>query len=218
MLKVVGAMLSPWVRRVVVTLEEKGVEYEHDGYFPSGELPDAFKAKSPLGRIPVLETEEGPIADSEAIVHYLEARFPAVPLLPREPFALARTIWFSAFAAEIFRHEGTIFFQRAFRGHLMKQEPDMAAVEEARQGMPPLLDYLDGELAGKAYVCGDALTLGDVTLASVLLNYLHAGERIDAEAHPSLRAFLDRVFARPTFARRIEDDLKALSGLSTAGA
>ena len=218
MLKVIGAMLSPWVRRVVVALEEKGVEYEHDGFFPSGELPEEFKRKSPLGRIPVMETDDGAIADSTAIFHYLEARFPEVPLLPKEPFALARTIWFSEFAAEVFRHEGTIFYQRAFRGHLMKQQPDMAAVEAAREAIPPLLSYLDGELAGRTYVCGDSLSLGDITVASVLLNYMHAGESIEASSYPSLRGFLDGVFARPSFARRIEEDLKALSGLSTLGA
>ncbi|MEM7413103.1 MAG: glutathione S-transferase family protein [Myxococcota bacterium] len=216
MLKVIGALLSPWVRRVVVTLEEKGIAYEHDGFFPTGELPEDFKRKSPLGLVPVLETDEGPIADSEAIVQYLEARFPEVPLLPKEPYALARTTWFSAFAAAVFRHEGTLFYQLALRGHLMKQEPDMVAVEVARKAVPPLLRYLDGELSGKTYLVGDTFSLGDLTVASVLLNYLHTGERIDASEYPALRAFLDRVFARPTFARRIEADLSMLSGLSTA--
>ena len=121
MLRVVGSMLSPWARRVAVVLEEKGVEYEHENFFPFGELTEEFKSKSPLGLIPVLDTEEGSIADSTAICLYLEARFPEVPLLPSEPFALGRATWFSAFAEALFRHEGTIFFQRAVRGHLMQR-------------------------------------------------------------------------------------------------
>ena len=215
MLRIVGAMLSPWARRVAVMLDEKGIEYEQEDFFPFGELPEAFKKKSPLGLIPVLDTEEGPIADSTAICLYIEARFPEVPLLPKEPFALARATWFSEFADAFFRHEGTIFFQRAVRGHLMKQEPDMAAVEAARKPIPALLDYLEAELTGKAHLCGDPFTLADITVSSVLLNYMHAGERIEPADHPALRAYLDRVFARPSFARRIEDDLASLSGLST---
>ena len=221
MLKVIGSLLSPWARRVVVTLEEKGIEYELDSFFPLGGVSEDFRRKSPLGLVPVLETEEGPIADSSAICHYLEARFPETPLLPKEPFALARAVWLSAFTAELYRHETTLFTQRAVREHLLKQEPDMKAVDAARKQMPPLLDYLEGELEGeiadRTWLCGEAFTLADITVASVLLNYLHAGERIEATSHPSLRAFLDRVFARPSFARRIEDDLKALSGLSTVG-
>ena len=61
------------------------------------------------------------------------------------------------------------------------------------------------------------MTLADITVGSVLLNYLHAGERIEAADYPSLRAYLDDLFARPTFARRIEEDLASLSGLSTVG-
>ena len=215
MLKVVGSMLSPWVRRVAVVLEEKGIEYEHEDFLPFGELSEAFKKKSPLGLIPVLDTDEGSIADSTAICLYLEARYPAVPLLPKEPFALARATWFSEFADAFFRHEGTLFFQRAVRGHLMKQEPDMAAVEAARKPIPGLLDYLEGELSGAANLCGEKITLADITLASVLLNYMHAGERIESADYPSLRAYLDGLFARPSFARRIEEDLVSLSGLST---
>ena len=93
----------------------------------------------------------------------------------------------------------------------------MAAVEAAREPIPPLLGYLDGELSGKATLCGEEVTLADITVASVLLNYLHAGERIEAGDYPCLRAYLDRLFARPSFARRIEDDLASLSGLSTVG-
>jgi glutathione S-transferase len=61
----------------------------------------------------------------------------------------------------------------------------------------------------------DTPYLGDVTVASVLLNYLHAGERIDPETHPNLSGFLDRMIERKSFANRIEEDLKVLGGLST---
>ena len=60
-------------------------------------------------------------------------------------------------------------------------------------------------------------TLADTTAASVQLNYMHAGESIEPADYPSLCDYLDRVFARPIFAHRIEDDLASLSGLSTAG-
>ena len=81
--------------------------------------------------------------------------------------------------------------------------------------IPGLLAYLESEVSGKAHLCGGGLTLSDITLASVLLNYMHAGERIESSSYPALRAYLDGLFARPSFARRIEADLASLSGLST---
>ena len=81
-----------------------------------------------------------------------------------------------------------------------------------------LLGHLESELAGKTTLCGDEVTLGDITVASVLPNYMHAGESIESTSQPSIRAFLDGTFARPSFARRIEEDLTSLSGLSTLGA
>lgn len=217
MLKLVGAALSPWVRRVMVVLEEKGIEYEHEAFFPFGDPPDDFKEKSPLALIPVLETEEGPLADSTAICTYLEARQPAPAVLPSDPYARGRSAWFSEYADALFKHEGTIFFQKAVRGHLMKQEPDEEAVDAAREAVPPFLAYLDKELEGRPYLVGDTPYLGDITVASVLLNYLHAGERIDPGTHTNLSAFLDRMFERKSFADRIADDLQALGELSTVG-
>ena len=215
MLKVIGAGLSPWVRRVLVVLEEKGIEYDHEVFSPFGELSDEFKRNSPLGLIPILDTDEGPIADSSAICAYLEARFPTPALLPADPYDRARSLWFCEYADAGFKHEGPIFFQKAVRGHVMKQEPDQEAVDQALAAMPPMLGYLDGELEGRSYLVGDAPDLADITVASVLLNYLHAGERIEATDFPNLRAFLDRMFERKSFADRIDDDLVMLGGLST---
>jgi glutathione S-transferase len=217
MLKLIGAGMSPWARRVLVVLDEKGIEYEHEIFFPFGDPSDEFKEKSPLALIPVLETEEGPLADSTAICAYLEARFPAPPLFPTDPYERGRSVWFSEYAEALFKHEGTIFFQKAVRGHLMKQEPDQQAVDAARDAVLPFLAYLEKELDGRSYLVGDTPYLGDITLASVLLNYLHAGEQIESVTYPNLRAFLDRMFERKSFADRIEDDLEALSGLSTVG-
>jgi glutathione S-transferase len=201
----------------MVVLEEKGIEYEHEVFFPFGDPPDEFKEKSPLALIPVLETEEGPLADSSAICAYLEARFPGPALLPDDPYEQGRSVWFSEYADALFKHEGTIFFQKAVRGHLMKQEPDQQAVDAARTAVLPFLAYLEKELDGRSYFVGDTPYLGDITMASVLLNYLHAGEQIEPAAYPNLSAFLARMFERKSFADRIEDDLTALGDLSTVG-
>ena len=196
-------------------LEEKGVAYEHEPFFPFGEVSEEFERQSPLRLVPAMVTDEGPLSDSAAICAYIEAKHPEPPLVPTDPYGLARSTWFCAYADAIFRHEGTIFFQRAVRGHMMKQEVDQAAVDEAEAKMPEFFGYLDGQLEGRAYLCSEEMGLADITVASVLLNYLHSGGRIEPAAYPNLRGLLDRMFARETFERRIREDLAALSEIST---
>jgi len=215
MLKVIGSALSPWVRRVIICLEEKGIAYEHEDFFPVGDLSAEFQRKSPLGLVPVLDTDQGSIADSTAICAYIEAAHPDPSLLPTDAYTRARAAWICEYADALFRHEGPLFFQQVVRGHLMGQEPDRLAVETAAAAVPRFLEYLDGELKDCDYFCGAEMTLADITAASVLLNYLHTGAELDATLYPDLDRFLENMFDRPTFRARIADDLKMLAGISS---
>lgn len=82
--------------RVRIALHWKGLPFE---YVPvnllKGEQRAAeYRAKNPLGTVPLLEVEEGGrplfLAQSAAIAEYLEERFPAPPLFPRAPAARAQ--------------------------------------------------------------------------------------------------------------------------------
>ena len=92
-----------------------------------------------------------------------------------------------------------------------------STVAAALAAIPPFLAYLDIELEGRTFLVDDRPQLCDITVASVLLNLLHTGEEVDPEAYPHLRAFLDRMFRRPSFAARIESDLEILGDLSSLG-
>src|SRR6185503_15054583 len=85
---------SAW--RVRIALHWKGIAFERrvvnlikDG---GEQHSDEFRALNPLGQVPVLIPDEGarPIAQSMAILAYLEERFPTPPLLPADPWLRAR--------------------------------------------------------------------------------------------------------------------------------
>ena len=98
MLKIYGALLSPFVRKVRCVLTEKQVAYELVATNPFDKSSE-FLRRSPLGRIPALEDEEGrSLADSTVIAEYLEERFPTPPLFPRDPYDRARVRWFDEYA------------------------------------------------------------------------------------------------------------------------
>ena len=58
---------------------------------------------------------------------------------------------------------------------------------------------------------GGPLTIADIAIASPFVNFMHAGEKIDAAKYPNLAAFLDRMHNRPAFKELIAEE-KALFG------
>jgi len=81
---VVGNYLSPYVRKVLVCLDLKGVEYQIDPIVPFFGNDD-FTRISPVRRIPVLIDDLVTLSDSSVICEYLEERYPSPPLRPPTP-------------------------------------------------------------------------------------------------------------------------------------
>ena len=89
MLKLYGAPLSNYYNMVKTALLEKGVPFE-EVFTPPSQEPD-YLGKSTMGKIPCLETEDGFLAETSAILDYLEERFPEHALLPGSPWQRAKT-------------------------------------------------------------------------------------------------------------------------------
>ena len=89
---VYGTGYSPYVRKVLVSLAEKNVPYEHRPVM--FHAPDSdFQAASPLGKIPAIEDGGFKLADSSAILWYLERKHPTPALVPSDPQVLGRAVW-----------------------------------------------------------------------------------------------------------------------------
>jgi glutathione S-transferase len=94
---VFGSSISPFVRKVLASAAEKGIEVESKPLGLGSDDPD-FLAASPFRKIPALQDGDFRISDSSAIVAYLDALKPDPELIPHEPRARARAIWFDEFA------------------------------------------------------------------------------------------------------------------------
>jgi glutathione S-transferase len=88
MLKLCGFAVSNYHNKVKLALLEKGIPFDEQEVYP-GSTP-ALLAKSPLGKIPYLETEDGVLVESQVIMDYLEARYPQPALMPADPFRAAQ--------------------------------------------------------------------------------------------------------------------------------
>ena len=93
---VYGTAYSPFVRKVLVSLAEKGVAYEHKPVMFHDPDP-AFRSASPLGQIPGIDDDGFTLADSSAILWYIEAKHPTPALVPTDPQALGRAVGFDKF-------------------------------------------------------------------------------------------------------------------------
>jgi glutathione S-transferase len=198
---VYGSSLSPFVRKVLAFAAEKGIDAESSPLGLGSTDPD-FLAASPFRKIPALRDGDFGISDSSAIVAYMEAVKPEPNLIPTEPKARARTIWFDEYSDTIlFACGGKMFFNRVVAPRFLGQPGDeeIAAKAECEE-LPPLLDYLEGVIPPSGFLVEDRLTLADISVASPFVNFIHLGTMPDPARYPKLAAYLDAILARPSFA------------------
>lgn len=212
MIKIHGHPLSPFVRKALLTLEIKGVEYELDPVIPGSPDP-AFRAISPLGKIPVLEHDGFTIPDSSIICRYLERVFPAPALYPADPKAEARATWIEEFVdTRLIEACGALFQQRFINPNMLNTPTDEAVVENILQNMMPgLLTYVESIVPAQGSLIGGPVSIADIAVVSAFVQGQYAGFEVTAE-HPRLRAYLDRAFANQILKSRLESERKMLPG------
>jgi glutathione S-transferase len=206
--KLHGVNLSPFVRKVRIALAEKGIEYEHEQVLPFGQTPE-YLALSPLGKVPCYQDGDLTIPDSSVIIDYLERVAPNPPLYPTDPGQRARALWYEEYAdTKLVNALATVFFQRFVGPKFMQQETDQAAVDAAlNDEIPPILDYLEGELDGDGFLVGDHFSIADIATTSPFVNFAIAGESVDGSRWPKLAAYVERMHGRPHYKPIVEGDL-----------
>ncbi|HEX3672712.1 MAG TPA: glutathione S-transferase family protein [Rhizomicrobium sp.] len=208
---VYGGSVSPFVRKVRVVLAEKNVSYSLEQVSPFKPPPE-FLAISPLKRIPVLRDTDQPepntLPDSSVICDYLEHKFPNPPLYPSDPMQRARALWYEEYADSILAQTigPGLFFERIVKKMMRAEADEAICARTLTEKLPPLFDYLETELGSRDYFVGDAFTIADVSVGTMLVNFDHAGETLDAARWPHLAAYMKRVHERPSFKACIDEE------------
>jgi glutathione S-transferase len=208
-----GSSLSPFARKVLAFAAEKGIALELQ---PTG-IPDPspeFLEASPFRKMPAFRDGDYTLADSSAIVHYLEARQPEPPLIPADPKLRGKTIWFEEFADTILVTCGSkIFFNLIVAPRFLGLPGDPEAARQAElNDLPPVLDYLESVAPGdEGYLVGDSLTLADIAVAGPFANFRHTNTRVDPARYPRTVAYVERILARPSLAQWIERETAFLA-------
>src|SRR5262245_38085737 len=206
MLEIFGVPFSAHTRKVLLSLREKAMPFELRPVIPLAP-PPGWQQLSPLGKIPVLRTPELTVADSSVILQYLERVQPAPAMLPSDAPALARALWFEEFVdGGLAPHVlGGLLLQRVFAQRFLKRAPDEALIRRSLElEIPPRLAYLEDNIQGE-FLVGSSFGIADITVASMLINYQFAGERLDA--YPKLSRYLEGLWRRPSFQQQFAHEL-----------
>lgn len=214
-MKVYGVALSPFVQRVLMAARAKGHEIQLDTMPGVSLQSPEFAAMSPMGRIPLLELDDGQrICESEAIAAYLDETLSGPSLLPADPLACARVREIVAVA--------TLEFATGMRPimvHKVFGRPDPGALVEAAMAQSAKgADVLDKMLAGStSYAVGHALTLADCILVPVLQLTLViapiAGTAGLVRDRVNLSTYFDRMAADPVAGRSVTEMTEAFKAM-----
>jgi len=198
--RIVGSYLSPYVRKVLVVLDLKGIAYEIDPIIPfMGD--DRFSQISPVRRVPVLMDDRVTLADSSVVCQYLEERYPAPALYPTDLVERAQPRWLEEYADT---RMGDVFIWRLFNAvainpYVWGTKADPRELEKIRlEEMPLVFDYLESQLPSSGYVF-EELSIADIAIASFFRNVAFSRYTLDATRWPRTAAFVERVLELESF-------------------
>jgi glutathione S-transferase len=156
MLKLHGFVVSNYFNMVKMALIEKGIDFEFVENRPSQE--ENFLAKSPMGKAPCIETDEGFLSETSVILEYLEERFDGPALMPSEPYARAKVRELMKEIELYIELPARTCFAQAFFGGSVSDE----VKETAKANLIKGVACLKRNASFSPYVAGDALTYADI--------------------------------------------------------
>ena len=195
-------MPAPNPRRVRIFLAEKGVDLSETpvNMMKREHKSPEFRAKNSLGQVPALELDDGTvIAETVAICRYLESLHPEPPLFGRTPLEQAQVdMWIRRIEFQLMQPV-SMFWRHAHprTAALLTQYKDFG--ESNRQNYANAQRWLDGELADRPFIAGEAYSMADVCAQSTVDFAQWIGLELEEDAL-NLRAWRDRVTARPSAA------------------
>ena len=202
MLRVWGRKTSSNVMKVVWLLETLKRPYERlDVGGPFGKTDTAeYRAMNPTGLVPTLEEEGFILWESNAILRYLcTAHAPQSTLFPSEPRARAIVDHWMDFQQTTLNRPHSVVFQGLIR--TKPEQRDMAAIEAAVGEAGRAWRIVATALEQQTFIAGAALTLADIVFGVHVHRWFVMP--IKRPEMPSLRAWYDRLLARPEYTAHV---------------
>lgn len=158
--QVVGYPFCPFVQRVLITLNEKAVDFESIWLDPHGELPEWFKAWSPLGKVPVMKVTTGEVLfESMAIVEYIEELNKVPSIFAKLPAKRAMQRAWAGVAGDLYGPQ-----------YMSMAAQTQEEVEKYYALMKGTLQLLEDK-CGRSFFSGESMTVVDIVLAPMFIRF-----------------------------------------------
>ena len=193
--------------RVLWALNELDVEFE---FVPVNLLAGEqhrpeFLRLNPAGKVPVLVDGDMVLTESAAIVIYLAEKYPEKGLLPADRKQLAQAYRWVMFAMTELEQP---LWRITRHSWLYPEDKRIAAeIPAASQEFIAMAGILDKHMTGRQFIVGDRISFADCVTV-YLMDWANESHLIDQ--YPQLRAYLERMYARPTAPLRIAEAFASL--------
>ncbi|WP_026376703.1 glutathione S-transferase family protein [Aestuariibacter salexigens] len=199
-MKIYDTKTAPTPRRVRIFLAEKGIDMEYVQVdLAKGEnLSPEMRAKNPIGKIPILELDDGTcVSESDAICTYFEALHPQPSLmgtLPLEKAIISQ--WQRQVEMGLFMQVG-MCFQHTSGYFKDRMTPVPEFGKEAGKNAAKFMSLLNKRLAESPFIAGDKFSIADITALCAIDFARVVDIRINPE-HEHLLRWHAEVSARPS--------------------
>jgi glutathione S-transferase len=147
----------------------------------------SFLEKSPNGKIPILELDDGRVlSESNAIMHYIASN---TPYVPSSPYSFSQLLQWQFF--EQYSHEPFIAVARYIAVYLGLPDDKKAEFESKQAGGYRALAVMEHQLKSTPFLLGDTISLADISLFA----YTHVAHEggFDLSAYPAIRNWINLI-------------------------
>ena len=208
MLTLCGVPISNYYNKVKLALLEKGVAFEEQVVMTKSTDP-AVLACSPLGKIPFIRTPQGGLCESQAIMEYIEATYPQVPLLPADPFAAAKVTELVTFIDWHLEMVARELYGQAFFGGTVSDSTKArvrAQLEKNIAAFTHLVKFAPF-IAGDSFTQADCAAFASVPLVGMATKIIY-GEDLMLAGGVDYKPYIRMISERPS-AQKVLADRKA---------
>ena len=205
MIKVLGRLTSINVQKVMWCIDGLGLAHERTdlgGPF-GGNKEAAYLAKNPNGVVPTIEDDGFVLWESNTCVRYIAAKYGAGTLWPTDPRVRADgERWMDWQLSTLGAPMTTVFWTFV---RTKPEDRDLKAAEAAAKRLNELYPMVDKALAGRRFLAGDQLTVGDIELGGFAYRWYNLP--VERVRLPNFEAWYARLGERPAYKKNVMNPL-----------